>query len=182
MNRLNVILAVSFLGVAAAAQAGGPGRGHHGDSYRDWARVTHVQPHYERVRVARQQCTSEVVYDHGHGGWYATDRSYGGAVIGGIAGGVIGNQVGKGSGKTAATAVGAVVGAMVGDRIDNDGYRNASPARHGRTVERCHDVDHWEDRLTGYTVTYEYHGRRYTRFMSEHPGNRVRVNVSVSPA
>ncbi|HRP95830.1 MAG TPA: glycine zipper 2TM domain-containing protein [Rhodocyclaceae bacterium] len=180
MNRLNIIFAVSLLGVAAAAHAGGPGRGHHGDSYRDWARVTHVQPHYERVRVPYQQCTSDVVYDYD--GPRGGDRSYGGAVIGGIAGGVLGNQVGKGSGKTAATAVGAVVGAMVGDRIDNDGYRTAHRAPHGRTVERCHTVERWEDRPSGYNVTYEYNGRQYTRFMSEHPGRRIRVNVSVTPA
>lgn len=33
----------------------------------------------------------------------------------------------------------------------------------------------------GYDVTYEYNGRRYTRRMDYHPGERVRVLVGVEP-
>ncbi len=182
MKKLDIVLAVSLIGIAATVQAGGPGRGHphHNASYQDWARVTHVQPQYQRVNVPVQQCTTETVYDDR--GYRGGDRSLGGAVIGGVAGGVIGNQVGKGNGRAAATAVGAVVGAIVGDRIDNDGYRSAQHAPYGREVQRCYSVDQWENRLTGYNVTYEYNGRQYTRFMTEHPGRRMRVNVSVTPA
>lgn len=187
MNRVNIILAVSLIGVASIAQAGGPGRGQHngngfqgGNSFQDWARVTNVQPAYERVNVPQQQCTNEVVYDQ-QGGYRSDSRSLGGVVIGGLAGGLLGNQVGGGSGKTAATAAGAVVGAIVGDRISNDGYRGGQQMARGREVQRCYTVDQWENRLSGYDVTYEYNGRRYTRLMQQHPGNRVRVNVSVSP-
>lgn len=189
MNRLNIILAVALIGVTSVAQAGGPGRGQHGgnsfqsgSSFQDWARVTNVQPQYQRVNVPQQQCTTEIVYDQ-HGAYRSDNRSLGGVVIGGLAGGILGNQVGGGSGKTAATAAGAVVGAIVGDRISNDGYRGGhQQVVRGREVQRCYTVDQWENRLTGYDVTYEYNGRRYTRVMQQHPGNRVRVNVSVSPA
>ena len=34
---------------------------------------------------------------------------------------------------------------------------------------------------SAYDVTYEYAGRRYTRRMDYHPGDRVRVRVDVSP-
>lgn len=177
-TRLNAIVAVSLLGLAFGAQAGG--RGHQQSHYQDWARVTNVQPQYERVNVPRQQCTNEIVYDQrGH---YGGDRSVGGALVGGVAGGLLGSQVGKGNGKTAATAAGAIVGAIVGDRIDNNGYQAAHYPPRGREVQRCYTVDNWESRLTGYNVTYEYNGRRYTQFMNQHPGNRMRVNVSVSPA
>lgn len=188
MNRLNIVLAVALVGVVSAAQAGGPGRGYYddnsfqgGSSFQDWARVTNVQPHYQRVNRPQQQCTNEVIYDQ-QGGYRADNRSLGGVVIGGLAGGLLGNQVGGGSGKTAATAAGAVVGAIVGDRISNDGYRGGQQGARGREVQRCYTVDQWENRLSGYEVTYEYKGRRYTQLMQQHPGNRVRVNVSVSPA
>lgn len=32
-----------------------------------------------------------------------------------------------------------------------------------------------------YDVAYEYNGRRYTRRMDHHPGDRVRVRVDVTP-
>lgn len=187
MTRLNIILAVSLIAVAAAAQAGGPGRGQqygnslqNSNSFQDWARVTNVRPAYQRVNVPQQQCTNEVVYDQ-QDSYRSDNRSLGGVVIGGLAGGLLGNQVGGGSGKTAATAAGAVVGAIVGDRISNNGYRGGQQVARGREVQRCYTVDQWEDRLSGYDVTYEYNGRRYTQLMQQHPGNRVRVNVSVSP-
>jgi uncharacterized protein YcfJ len=179
MNTLKIklVVAATLIGMASVASAGGPGRGHQGGSYQDWARVTQVQPHYERVKVARQECGPGARFGHNH---HDDGRSLGGAVVGGIAGGVIGNQVGSGSGRVAATAVGAVVGAVVGDRVAS---AHAVPVNHpGYRGPHCRTVDHWENRLTGYNVTYEYNGRRYTRFMTQDPGRRVRVNVSVSPA
>jgi len=177
MKTLQSLVAVSLLGLACAANAGNDGR-----SYTDWARVTGVTPHYERVNASRRECHTEIIGAHAPVQRRDDDRSFGGAVIGGIAGGIVGNQVGRGDGRTAATAVGAVVGAIVGDRIDNNGYRNARYEPSHREVQRCRDVDHREDRLTGYQVDYEYHGRRYSRFMSEDPGRRIPVRVSVNPA
>jgi uncharacterized protein YcfJ len=99
-----------------------------------------------------------------------------GAVIGGIAGGILGNQVGKGNGRTAATAAGAVTGALVGDRVENNGAGTA-----GRQVQNCRTVDNWQTRVTGYNVEYEYQGRTYSTVMPNHPGDRIRVRVSVTP-
>lgn len=183
MNKIKFVAAVSLVGLATAACAGGPlQRGQHGDGYQDWARVTNVQPEYERVRVSREECRPGHAYYEERQPGYVGDRPLGGAIIGGIAGGIIGNQVGKGSGRHVATAAGAVVGAIVGDRVQNRGAYDGYPVARGRPVEHCRVVDDWEERLSGYRVTYEYNGRRYTRFMTQDPGRRVRVNVSVSPA
>ncbi|WP_137938231.1 glycine zipper 2TM domain-containing protein [Chitinivorax sp. B] len=154
------------------------------ESFTDYARVKSAVPEYERVNRPRQDCSTEYIYDGGRrAALPSQDRSYGGAVIGGIAGGVLGNQVGKGHGREAATAAGAVIGALIGDRMDNGGERieqvyNDEP----REVRRCRNIDNWESRVTGYRVTYEYAGQRYTTIMPHDPGNRMRVRVSVDPA
>ena len=177
----------------------------------DTARVRSVQPQYERSRVPRQECSnrwrsardnrhSQTVQDaNQYPTQYANQypsqeaqRSYGGAVLGGLAGGVLGNQVGGGNGKVAATAIGAVLGAFVGDGFDN---RNARPAPvypaqnypaqvyptsgHGR--DRCETVYENQSQLTGYQVVYDYRGQSYSTFMRHHPGNSLRVRVSVEP-
>lgn len=140
----------------------------------DYAQVVASTPVYERINNPRQECWSERI-----GYETSRERSYAGAVIGGIAGGILGNQVGGGSGKAVATAVGAATGAIVGDNIDNDGHTSTS--RRPAYAERCRSVDNWDRRLLGYDITYRYHGREYTTFMSRDPGNKIRVRVRVEP-
>lgn len=143
-------------------------------AYQDWARVISANPRYEQVSVPNQRCREEIVYENAQ-----SDRSYGGAIIGGALGGLAGSRFGKGNGRTAATAVGAVVGALTGDHIgNNDAYAGQPQARR---VSRCQDTTTWRNQITGYDVTYEYNGRRYTSFMNQHPGNRMAVEVSVTP-
>ena len=117
-------------------------------------------------------------------------------VVGGIAGAVLGSKVGGGSGTYAATAIGSMVGGMAGRQI----YEQTQRDRYVRPgVVRVCDPEpvrdgnyYGDDRYGGYTrtgngsasaydVTYEYNGRRYTRRMDYHPGDRVRVRVDVSP-
>jgi uncharacterized protein YcfJ len=176
MKTLQSLVAVSMLGLAGTALAG-----YDGHSYTDWAKVTRVTPHYERVNAPRRECHTEFIGGRARGARHEEGRSIGGAVIGGITGGIVGNQVGRGDGRTAATAVGAVVGAIVGDRIDNGGYRTARHDPGPREIQRCRDIDQWDDHLTGYQVEYVYHGRRYAQFMREEPGRRIPVRVSVTP-
>jgi uncharacterized protein YcfJ len=102
-----------------------------------------------------------------------------GAVIGGVAGGLLGNQVGKGHGREAATAAGAVIGAITGDRLANQGPQAYEQTQ--REVRSCRTVYDQQQQLTGYRVTYEYHGRQYVTVMREQPGNSVPVRVSVTP-
>jgi uncharacterized protein YcfJ len=144
------------------------------NQYEDYAYVRSVTPEYEQVNVPREECYSEYV----PGTYNDGARRLSGAIIGGIAGGVLGAQVGKGSGNTAATAAGAITGAIVGDRIQNKGYHDEYA---GREVRRCHQVDNWESRLTGYRVVYEYAGHTYSTVMPNDPGKKLKVRVAVAP-
>jgi uncharacterized protein YcfJ len=101
-----------------------------------------------------------------------------GPLIGGVAGGLLGAQVGKGNGRIASSAAGAAVGAIVGDRLSHRG----GDEYYEREVRRCRQVDHWESRITGYRVAYEYQGRTYGAILPYDPGPRLAVSVSVQPA
>ena len=111
-------------------------------------------------------------------------------VVGGIAGAVLGSKVGGGTGAYAATAIGSMVGGMAGRQVYDrtQANRNVRPS----VVTVC-DPEPVRDGYAGsysqasngsagaYDVTYEYNGRRYTKRMNYHPGERVRVRVDVSP-
>lgn len=112
-------------------------------------------------------------------------------VVGGIAGAVLGSKVGGGTGAYAATAIGSMVGGMAGRQVYDrtQANRNVRPG----VVTVCdpepvsggyaggYYSQASNGRATAYDVTYEYNGRRYTRRMDYHPGERVRVRVDVSP-
>ena len=161
--------------------------------FEDFARVINVTPQVEQVNTPRQECRTE----------YETvertersernrrgERDAGGSIVGGIAGGLLGAQVGNGNGRIAAAAAGAIAGAIVGDRIENgnDNSNNNNNYNNGRVttyekrpVRQCRNIDSWETRTTGYAVTYEYHNRTYTTVMPYDPGNRLRLQVSLTP-
>jgi uncharacterized protein YcfJ len=164
---VKLCLSVIFLGAAAGAQA---------IDFEDHARVISVTPQVEKFNQPRQECKTEYVQTQTQ---RPQQRGVAGSILGGIAGGLIGSQVGGGNGRTAATAVGAVTGAIVGDRMensDNDGGTTITeqPVRH------CRTVDHWETRNSGYNVVYEYRGRTYSSMMPYDPGERVKLNVSIT--
>ena len=104
-------------------------------------------------------------------------------VIGGIAGAVLGSKVGGGSGQVAASAIGTMVGGMAGRQV----YDNAHRQQRTATVQVCDPVPangyygNANNVATGYDVTYEYAGRRYTTRTSYNPGDRIRVRVDVRP-
>ncbi len=112
-------------------------------------------------------------------------------VVGGIAGAVLGSQIGGGTGAYAATAIGSMVGGMAGREIyeqrQRDRYVRPSVVRvcDPEPVASGYGGAYGDYRTAGsataYDVTYEYNGRRYTRRMDHHPGDRVRVRVDVSP-
>ena len=165
-------------------------------NYQDYARVKNVTPEYQRVNNPQQDCRNEYLRDSSYegdrgyrGDRSTSDRSYTGTVVGGVAGALLGSRFGKGKGSTAATAVGAIAGAVIGDKVaanggifaSNDGYRDRDHDNRGREVQRCRTVDHYENRLTGYRVVYEYAGRSYTTVMQNQPGRQIPVQVSVVP-
>ena len=114
-------------------------------------------------------------------------------VVGGIAGAVLGSKMGGGSGTYAATAIGSMVGGMAGRQIYEQTQRNRQvrpgvvrvcdpePVRDGYYGGGYGSYRGNDQRASAYDVTYEYAGRRYTRRMDYHPGDRIRVRVDVSP-
>jgi uncharacterized protein YcfJ len=169
MKRTAIAIAVALAAGAPAAFAG--------HDYDDYARVTDVDPQYERVNVPRQECTT----DYQPQSYYRNEhRSLVGPIIGGVAGGLLGAQVGKGSGRVVAAAAGATVGAIVGDRLGN--RDQGRQVVYQQEVHRCRMVDQWETRISGYRVTYEYGGRSYTTVLPYDPGRRLAVRVDVHPA
>lgn len=160
------IAIASLLATLGLAQAG---------SFTDYAMVRNVVPQYDRVSEPRQECSTETVVET-----RTTGHSYGGAIVGGIAGALIGSQLGGGHGKQATTAAGAAIGALTGDNLDNRD-RPTETVEVPHDVQRCRTVQDVHDQLTGYRVTYEYQGQRYTTMMANDPGRRMPVRVSVDP-
>ena len=168
MNRSTLFVLVATATAAVAAQA---------HTYADTARVLAAEPQYENVSVPRQECRSDWVTESRPS---ASNRNYGGAVLGGLAGALIGNQVGRGHGREAATAVGAVFGALTGDNLANRGRFEPQPYEPvSREVTSCRTVSDVQSRLVGYRVDYEYRGQRFSTLMPDAPGAFVPVRVSV---
>ena len=159
------------------------GRYDYGRDDYAWARVVHVQPIRQRVRISEpvRECWRET--EHRPDGPLSS-RHIGSTLIGSVVGGVLGNQVGRGHGRQVARAAGALIGGAVAYNVSRE--RNAYDVgyRHdGRVVERCgvQYRDSWVERIEGYDVTYEYEGRRQTTWMSRDPGERIQVRVDVTP-
>jgi uncharacterized protein YcfJ len=164
-------LALALIGFAGMAlSSNGMATG-----FQDRAEVINSVPVYESVNQPRRDCWEEQV-----GVKTQRQRDYGGAVLGGLVGGLLGHQVGGGSGRSWSTAIGAATGAIVGDNIDNDGHAVVTSTP--RYEQRCRQIDNWSRHLTGYNVTYRYHGQEYAAFLPYDPGRTVRVNVNVSLA
>jgi uncharacterized protein YcfJ len=166
MNKLSIAVA----SVLAVAQV-------NAHAFEAVANVVGVSPITEQVNRPTQQCWTEqqqviqVV---------PQERNYLGAIIGGVAGGLLGSQVGRGNGRIAGAAVGAGVGAVAGDTVANQN-RSDSTVTTTTPVQRCRQVDSFQAVTTGYMVTYEYGGQRFSTRLPYNPGNQLRVNVAVTP-
>jgi uncharacterized protein YcfJ len=149
----------------------------HAHAFEAIANVVGVSPITEQVNHPTQQCWTETQQVTQAA---PPQRNYLGAIIGGVAGGVLGAQVGRGNGKIAGAAVGAGVGAVAGDAVANQ--NNAGGTVTTTTpVQRCRSVDNLQPVTTGYMVTYEYDGQRFSTRLPYNPGNQLRVNVAVTP-
>ncbi|MCG8671543.1 MAG: glycine zipper 2TM domain-containing protein [Pseudomonadales bacterium] len=125
----------------------------------------------------RQQCWVETVERGGHQEYSAT-----GTILGGVIGAAIGNRVGH---KKRNKQVGAVAGALLGASIGNDISRRNAP-RHGgysEQVEKCKVVNEYveEEQVVGYKVSYRYQGETYTTRTQNHPGDTIKLKLSVTP-
>ena len=120
---------------------------------------------FQQVAVPRQVCSQEQVA-------VQANKSGAGAAMGAIAGGVLGNQIGGGSGKAAATALGIFGGAILGNNIEG------APAPQTQTVQNCSTQNVFENRVSGYNVTYEFNGKQYTVQLPRDPGPTIKLNVT----
>lgn len=130
----------------------------------EWARVVSSTPIVQPVTVQRQVCVPQQVVTR-------PAPSGLGAVMGAIAGGAIGNAIGGGAGRDIATGAGLIGGAILGNQIEGSG------AAQTQTVQQCSLQNVMENRVTGYTVTWDYAGRQYVTQMAYDPGAWVRVQV-----
>jgi uncharacterized protein YcfJ len=136
----------------------------------EFGTVLSSTPVVASVPVAQQQCYDEPVM-------YRRPSSGAGALIGAIAGAAIGNTVGHGAGRAAATGIGMVTGAAIGDRVEASGLPPVAT-----TAQRCSNVTRYENRTVGYDVVYEYQGVRRSVRLPQDPGDRIALDVSVTPA
>ena len=155
-------------------------------------RVVRVEPRQREARAVREDRNQNALP----------------ALVGGLLGGVIGNQFGSGNGRRAMTVIGAIAGASIAssgshqdarhdDRRDYR-YDTAYETRYDTRSDYRHDNRHdnrrsdrevcetsWEveqyDVIDGYEVTYRYMGREFERITDEHPGDRMKLYVTVDP-
>ncbi|MEO8156675.1 MAG: glycine zipper domain-containing protein [Betaproteobacteria bacterium] len=163
-------LSVAVASVLALAQV-------NAHAFEALASVVGVSPITEQVNHPTQQCWTETQQVTQA---VPQQRNFLGAIIGGVAGGLLGAQVGRGNGRVAGAAVGAGVGALTGDAVANQN-RPDSTVTTTTPVQRCRQVDNFQAVTTGYMVTYEYDGQRFSTRLPYNPGNQLKVNVAVTP-
>ncbi len=144
-------------------------------AYEAIATVVASVPIQETVNRPTQQCWTETAQIADPA---PQPHNYVGAIIGGVAGGLLGSTIGRGDGRVVAGAIGAGVGAVTGDAIAN---RDPGTVTTVVPVQRCRQVDNFVPAITGYRVTYEYDGQRFSTRLPNDPGARLPVRVSVVP-
>jgi uncharacterized protein YcfJ len=154
MKHIARISGLTFLAALVATSA----------SADEFGRVLSSTPNIQAVSVPQQVCApQQVVTQAGPTG--------AGAVLGALAGGALGNAVGRGGGRSVATGVGIIGGAVLGNQIEGGGQAQT------QTVQQCSTQNIIENRVTGYTVNWEYAGKQYSTQMSNDPGRYVRLQI-----
>lgn len=187
---MNKLIAASTLSALALASGLAQARPH-----GDLATVLSATPVVERVAAA-PQCFNEQVTAYENRRVvrevaYREPAMGPGTVLGAVLGGVIGHQFGNSTGgRDHGTAAGAVIGGLIGSSVDRDngGYYRTGVAPQVayeqvpvvRTVQRCEPAPPIE-RVVGYDVRYEYHGREYRTRLPYNPGATMPVDVEVQP-
>ena len=168
------------------------------NSSYDYAKVVEVNPVVESYQVNnpiekcwdQRQTVRNSDYSQGR------HKSRTPEIFGAIIGAAVGNQIGKhggGRARDVATVAGAVLGGSVARDIKKDKQRRRDhydDERNGgyesaryETVQRCEVQDSYTTReeIVGYEVAYKYRGNVFHTQMGEHPGERIKVKVTVDP-
>ena len=165
--RWQVALGAGLLALGGLAVAG--------EQY-DYAAVADVEPILKRVRVAPEvRCHVETTRRH------VARASGASTVLGAVIGGAIGHALGH---RKRNKQAGAVVGAVVGGSIAHS-LAHAEDRRVVRVQEEVCEAAgpaRVREEVVGYLVTYRYGGQTHRARLAEHPGDTIRVRVSVAPA
>lgn len=156
--------------------------------YSDFAKVISAHPTYQtrEQRVPSRECWTETVrYERpSHRNEH---KGHTGSVVGGLLGAAVGHSVGRGkSNRQLGAVAGAILGASIGHDVSRKHQQNHTNSSHSpeyREEERCEvreKVDYIKE-VSGYDVTYRYHGRTYQTHTRHHPGKKIRVSVNVEP-
>ena len=197
LTRSLVTAAVASVIALPAAAEKYNGYSNYENSTVDYAKVVDVKPVVETYTVNNpvERCWDERVpvrhrsaHHRGHRKDSKTPE-----ILGAIIGGAIGNQLGKrggGKARDVATVAGAVLGGSIGRDIKHQKRYNRHHHHHDRyetvryeTVQRCEVKDSYvtKEEVVGYDVAYKYRGNVFHTQMAEHPGNKIRVKVTVDP-
>jgi uncharacterized protein YcfJ len=168
-------VAASAAGAAQAEQPGQPAQAPaQGGDDGSYAQVVSVVPVRQDVSNPQQVCHDVVV---NHTVPPKDQHQIAGTAIGAVAGGLLGHMIGSGKGNTLATVAGAVGGGYAGKKIE-ESHQQANVQ--SEVVHRCSTVANTSSNIVGYDVTYVYNGVTRTTRMDHDPGNRVKVEQSVS--
>lgn len=194
-NRLitRSLVTAAVASIIATPAVAGKYRNHENASY-DYARVVNVQPRIETYQVNSpvESCWNERVpvrqrstarYNRNHKDSKTPE------ILGAILGGVVGNQVGKrggGKARDVATVAGAVLGGSIGRDVKHSNrhrYNDRYETVRYENVKRCEVKDSYETReeVVGYDVTYKYRGDVFYTQMNQHPGDKIKVKITVDP-
>jgi len=148
-----------------------------------WAKapVTNISPVYEQIKAYRDEKSCGYYDVKQQPARHRHNDSITDELIGGVIGGAIGNAVGA---NDTNKKIQAVIGAAIGASIAHDLNQRKEGRYDGRVTQeyRCetHQVPFYRDELSGYDVTYQYQGREYRTFLTEHPGKHVRVRLELA--
>lgn len=136
---------------------------------REYAPVISSTPIVAAVPVPQQQCVDQPV---------AVQQPVSGAgpLVAGLLGAAVGNQIGSGAGRALATGIGFVAGSAIAAQAE---ARAQPPVM--TTARQCQTVTRYENRTIGYDVVYDFHGEQRHVQMAQPPGERIAVDVQVTP-
>lgn len=178
------LIVIGVIGAVSLPAAAKKYRSHanHNNSAYDYAHVVDADPVYQTYQVNHpvEKCYDKRVPVK-HSRHYSNQKTRTPDILGAVIGGVIGNQFGRGDGRKVATVAGAVLGGSIGRdvRLNNRHSKHVSY----RTVQHCEVQDSYTTKkeIVGYDVAYKYRGNVFHTRLNQHPGDKIKVKITVNP-
>lgn len=149
-----------------------------GQGFYVWADVVDVEPlvttHYEEVptRYCERKRRNRSIHHRRH---RHDDSDAFPVLLGSVIGGAIGRQFGSGDGQRAMTVLGALAGAGIASSSHRDAKKRKRLVCETRYEREAYEV------VDGYQVTYSYLGHTFQQTTETHPGDQMRIFVTVDP-